>query len=126
MQHDTQHGRNLATLRRCWPTQACPSPRSVNSVILGLSPRAITSLSLSPKDPIWEMSTGSCTLWTHRGGLALCIVECHLDRSGRFLDRASYRYHSLPGEPRGIRAKGTRPSHRARFGPRQTNPGMHH
>lgn len=56
MQHDTQHGRNLATLRRCWPTQACPSPRSINSVILGLSPRAITSLSLSPKDPMWEMT----------------------------------------------------------------------
>lgn len=51
MQHDTQHGRNLATLRRGWPTQACPSPRSINSVILGLSPGAITSPFSEPQRP---------------------------------------------------------------------------
>lgn len=31
---------------------------------------------------------------------ALCILECHLDRSGRFLGRASSLHPSLPGGPR--------------------------
>lgn len=30
----------------------------------------------------------------------MCVLECHLNRSGKFLDRASSLYPSLPGELR--------------------------
>lgn len=93
-------GGHLDALRRLGPTdlpqsQLCPfSP-------IRTEPWSYSSAFFSkPRRPTWEVRNGAWLVAMAQGGLALGMLECHPDRSGRFLDGASLLHPASPESPR--------------------------